>query len=124
MLHQQVEPLSAAGGWASQFIRDDKVDSEIFTSPAIFEREVAKIFHSTWTYVLHESEIPKPGDFIARRIGRQPIIAVRGDDGVPRLVMNRCRHRGTIICEIERGNQSHFRCFYHGWTYDNAGKLT
>jgi phenylpropionate dioxygenase-like ring-hydroxylating dioxygenase large terminal subunit len=123
MLYQQVNPLSDPTGWAGQFVDGDRVHSDIYTSPAVFAREMEKIFHSTWVYVAHESEIPKAGDFVTRRIGSQPIIAVRGDDGVPRLLMNRCRHRGTIICEIEHGNQSHFRCFYHGWTYENTGKL-
>ena len=74
-------------------------------------------------YIAHESEIPKPGDFVTRPIGRQPVVVVRGVDGMCRLLTNRCTHRGALICEVERGNQSHFRCFYHGWTYDNTGKL-
>jgi len=123
MLQQRGAALSHPGDWASQFIRGDSVNSDIYVDPAIFERELKKIFYSTWVYVAHESEIPNAGDFVARRIGRQPVIAVRGDDGAYRLLMNRCRHRGALICEVERGNQSHFRCFYHGWTYDNAGNL-
>jgi nitrite reductase/ring-hydroxylating ferredoxin subunit len=123
VLTQQAEPLSAPGSWANQFIRGDQVNSEIYTSPEIFEREVRKIFHATWNYVAHESEIPNHGDFVTRVIGRQPVVVVRGDDGACRVVMNRCRHRGALICEVQRGNQSHFRCFYHGWTYDNTGKL-
>ena len=123
MLYQQLEGLSSEGAWANQYFRGDRVHSEIYTSPAIFEREMQKIFHAAWLYVAHESEIPKAGDFVTRTIGRQPVVAVRGNDGTCRLVMNRCRHRGALICEVERGNQSHFRCFYHGWTYDNAGAL-
>jgi phenylpropionate dioxygenase-like ring-hydroxylating dioxygenase large terminal subunit len=123
VLTQQVEALCRPDDWAAQFIRGDRVNSEIYTSPAIFEREMQKIFYATWLYLAHESEIPKPGDFVSRTIGRQPVIIVRGDDGVCRAVMNRCRHRGALICEVDRGNQSHFRCFYHGWTYDNTGTL-
>ncbi|HEV8022893.1 MAG TPA: Rieske 2Fe-2S domain-containing protein [Candidatus Lustribacter sp.] len=123
MLDQQAEALSRAGDWAGQYFRGDKVNSEIYTSPAIFEREMQKIFNATWVYLAHESEIPKDGDFVTRVIGRQPVVVVRGNDGRYHLVMNRCRHRGALICEVERGNQSHFRCFYHGWTYDNTGKL-
>jgi phenylpropionate dioxygenase-like ring-hydroxylating dioxygenase large terminal subunit len=122
MLYQQVNPLTD-GGWASSYIRGDEVHSDIYTDPEIFEREMQKIFHTTWNYIAHESEIPNAGDFVSRRIGRQPVVVVRGDDNVCRIVMNRCRHRGTLICEVERGNQSHFRCFYHGWTYANTGKL-
>lgn len=123
MLAQHVEPLAAPGSWASRYMRDYEIHSDIFTDPQIFERELDKIFHATWVYVAHESEMPNPGDFVLRKIGNQPVVAVHGSDGVFRLVMNRCRHRGAVICEVQKGNQSHFRCFYHGWTYENTGKL-
>lgn len=123
MLYQHAAALTDSASWAARYIHGDRVNSEIYMDPAVFERELEKIFHATWTYVVHESEIPKPGDFVTRRIGRQPIVAAHGSDGVYRLLMNRCRHRGTLICEVDRGNQSHFRCFYHGWTYENTGKL-
>jgi hypothetical protein len=37
--------------------------------------------------------------------------------------MNRCMHRGSTICQDQRGNSSSFRCWYHGWTYNNKGDL-
>jgi phenylpropionate dioxygenase-like ring-hydroxylating dioxygenase large terminal subunit len=123
MLQQRGGLLAEPDDWASQYVRGDSVNSDIYVNPQIFEREMQKIFYSTWLYIGHESEIPKAGDFVTRRIGRQPVVMVRGNDGESRLLMNRCRHRGALICEVERGNQSHFRCFYHGWTYDNSGAL-
>ena len=27
------------------------------------------------------------------------------------------------MCKSEMGNTSHFRCSYHGWTYDTSGEL-
>lgn len=122
MLYQQ-EALSSAGGWASRYFRGDQVHSDVYTDPEIFKREIKKIFYGTWVYVAHESEIPSAGDFVSRTIGKQPVVAVRGSDGRCRLLLNRCRHRGALICEVPRGNQSHFRCFYHGWTYDTTGAL-
>jgi phenylpropionate dioxygenase-like ring-hydroxylating dioxygenase large terminal subunit len=123
MLQQRGGLLAEAGDWASQYIRGDSVNSDIYVNPQIFEREMQKIFYASWLYLAHESEIPKAGDFVTRHIGRQPIVVVRGNDGQSRIVMNRCRHRGALICEVDHGNQSHFRCFYHGWTYDNSGAL-
>lgn len=34
-----------------------------------------------------------------------------------------CRHRGVHLCRSDAGNSSHFRCPYHGYTYQNTGKL-
>ena len=37
------------------------------------------------------------------------------------VLVNRCLHRGTMVCPIERGHARTFACPYHGWTYDLAG---
>jgi phenylpropionate dioxygenase-like ring-hydroxylating dioxygenase large terminal subunit len=104
-------------------VEPDRVHSDIYTDPAIFEAELARIFHRTWVYVGHESEIAAPGDYKLRQVGRQPVIFVRGSDGVVRVLMNRCRHRGAVVCEVAAGNLDYFRCWYHGWTYANTGKV-
>jgi phenylpropionate dioxygenase-like ring-hydroxylating dioxygenase large terminal subunit len=107
----------------SDLVRGGKVHSDVYTSSAIFEREIEAIFHRSWLYVGHESEVPKSGDFKTRVLGRQPIIFLRGRDGAVRVLMNRCRHRGALVCETSSGNSEHFRCWYHGWTYDSTGAL-
>ena len=104
-------------------IKRDRVHSSLYTDPEIFADELEQIFHRGWVYVGHSSEIPDPGDFRLRRIGRQPIIMVRGHDGEVRLLLNRCRHRASTVCQVEQGNASTFRCAYHGWTYRNNGEL-
>jgi nitrite reductase/ring-hydroxylating ferredoxin subunit len=82
-----------------------------------------RIFHRTWLFIGHESEVSEPGSFQLRRMGRQPVIMVRSTDGKVRVFMNRCRHRGTKVCEVENGRTNYFRCWYHGWVYDTTGKL-
>ena len=103
--------------------QSDRVHGDVYTDPAIFEEEMARIFGQTWIFVGHESEIPQPGDFRTRRIGRQPVIFVRGRDGTVRVLMNRCTHRGSLICVEERGNAARFTCPYHAWTFLNTGDL-
>ncbi|MFE9322453.1 hypothetical protein ACIHDR_24660 [Nocardia sp. NPDC052278] len=51
---------------------DDLVPAEIFNNEAVFGAELDKIFSTCWVFVAHESEIPKPGDFVQRRIGLYP----------------------------------------------------
>jgi phenylpropionate dioxygenase-like ring-hydroxylating dioxygenase large terminal subunit len=104
-------------------VLSDRVHGSIYTDPAIFDDEMDRIFHRGWVYVGHESEIPKPGDFRARHIGRQPVIFVRGDDDRVRVLMNRCTHRGSVVCPHEQGNAKGFVCAYHGWTFRNTGAL-
>ena len=117
---------TAGGSSASvydELVLRDRVHSRIYTDPAIFDEELEKIFRRTWVFVGHESEIPEPGDFRARRIGRQPVLFVRGQDGVVRVLMNRCTHRGSLVCVEERGNAGRFVCPYHSWTFCNTGEL-
>jgi nitrite reductase/ring-hydroxylating ferredoxin subunit len=82
-----------------------------------------RIFKRTWVYMAHESELTSNGDYLTSRIGGEPVVVVRGEDGQVRVLVNRCRHRAAIVCEHPAGNAKSFRCQYHGWTYRNDGQL-
>ncbi len=107
----------------SALIQRDRVHGSIYTSPVVFEAEMARIFHRTWLCVGHEGEIPENGDYRVTRLGRQSVIMVRASDGKVRVVMNRCRHRGVAVTEKETGNTRVFPCPYHGWVFGNDGAL-
>jgi phenylpropionate dioxygenase-like ring-hydroxylating dioxygenase large terminal subunit len=105
-----------------ELVKEDRVHSAIYTSPEIFEEEMEKIFYRDWIYIGHSSEVPEPGDYVTRFIGRQPVIMTRDEDGQVNLLMNRCRHRGNTVCQYERGNSMFLRCSFHGWTYNIKGQ--
>ncbi len=109
----------------AEIIRPDKgeVPAFIFRSPQVYELELEQIFARCWLVVAHESEVPQPGDYVTRFMGDDPIIVCRGEDGRIRVFLNVCRHRGMMLCRADLGNTSHFRCPYHGFTYDNRGRL-
>jgi len=115
--------LSEKHGDYSELVLRDRVHGAIYSSQAVFEAEMSKIFHRAWLCVGHEAEIPNPGDYRVTYMGRQSVIMVRGHDNVVRVVMNRCRHRAVTVTETDTGNQKRFSCPYHGWTYDNTGAL-
>src|SRR5262249_19513183 len=52
------------------------------------------------------------------------VIVARDSAGSINVFVNRCRHRGAVLCREARGNARHFNCPYHGWVYTNDGKLT
>lgn len=104
-------------------IKDDQVHGRLYYDPAIFEEELEKIWYREWIFIGHESEIPQPGDYVTRRIARQPIIISRAEDGRMYVLLNRCPHRGNQVCQKERGNARAFRCTYHGWTFNIRGDL-
>ncbi len=86
--------------------------------------EMERIFTRNWLYVAHDSEIPRPGDFVTRSMGDDPVIVWRGQDGKVRVFLNVCRHRGRRVCSADLGRAASFKCPYHGWTYSNTGELS
>jgi benzoate/toluate 1,2-dioxygenase alpha subunit len=105
------------------FIQDGRVHRSIYLDPDIFNLEMERIYHHTWLYVGHESQVPEPGDFYCTIMGRQPVIMSRYTDGKVYVIHNSCGHRGTKVVNEETGNAKRFRCPYHGWTYETDGRL-
>jgi phenylpropionate dioxygenase-like ring-hydroxylating dioxygenase large terminal subunit len=101
----------------------DRVHGRLYRDPAVFEQEMARIWNRVWVYLGHDSELPRPGDYLRRAIGRQPVVLVRGGDGCVRTFFNRCRHRANLLCHLEKGNAKALTCPYHGWSYGIDGQL-
>jgi phenylpropionate dioxygenase-like ring-hydroxylating dioxygenase large terminal subunit len=104
-------------------VREDRVHRLLYTDQSIFDAEMIHIFGATWVYLTHESQIPHPNDFITTKLGPRPLIMVRDSAGKIRALFNRCTHRGTTLCRLERGNSRSFQYPYHGWNFLNTGKL-
>jgi Rieske 2Fe-2S family protein len=99
------------------------LDGAFYTSAEIFALDLEAIFAKHWIFVGVEPELPEPGDFVTREIGRDSIIIVRGDDGVARAHFNVCRHRGARLLTADRGTVGKLVCPYHQWTYELTGEL-
>jgi phenylpropionate dioxygenase-like ring-hydroxylating dioxygenase large terminal subunit len=96
----------------------------VYVDEAIFEAELTRIFERSWIYVGHASQVPKTGDYYATRIGRHPVVMVRGGDGEIRVFLNRCMHKGAQLVGEGCGTAGRaLRCGYHGWIYDLDGAL-
>lgn len=104
-------------------IEPDRFGAELYTDPAIFEIELERIFHRTWVWVAHESELAQPGDFKTTQVGRLPVIVTRDRAGKVNVLLNRCRHRAATLCEQNQGNTATFVCPYHAWRYALDGHL-
>jgi PAH dioxygenase large subunit len=94
-----------------------------FSSETVFAREIKRIFDRSWIFLAHETEIPNAGDYVARTLGKAPVLVVREKTGAVNVVLNSCRHRGAKVCRAEMGNARRFVCPYHGWTYETSGEL-
>lgn len=99
------------------------VPQGIFNDEELYRLEMQHIFSKAWQFVGFTDEIPEPGDYVVRPVGGKEYIVTRDENGDLQMFLNRCLHQGTPVCNVESGNTSHFRCRYHGWTYDNTGEL-
>lgn len=105
-------------------VRRDAVHRRVYVDPSIFELELERVFERTWLYVGHESQVRNAGDYYATRLGRYPVLMVRGDDAKIRIFLNRCMHKGaTLVAEGGGSIRGALRCAYHGWTYKLNGSL-
>ncbi len=99
------------------------VDRRIFAEQAIFDQEMYQIFARCWIFLAHETQIPKPGDFLTTYMGEDKVIVARQKDMSIKAFLNSCPHRGNRVCFADQGNTRRFVCNYHGWSFDNGGNL-
>src|SRR5687767_14225386 len=105
-------------------VQPDRVHRDLYIDPELFELEQEHFFANTWNYVGHDSQIPKPGDYLSVDIAGRPLIAVRHTDGSVKVLMNRCAHKGSkLVTEACGHTGKFFRCPYHAWTYKTDGSL-
>ena len=100
-----------------------QVSRRAFVDGGVMEREYEAVFDKCWLYLGHESELPRPGDFVTRTVARLNILFTRDAQGTLHALLNTCPHRGATVCREAKGNSKVFQCFYHGWVFGCDGKL-
>ena len=98
------------------------IDNSIYTDAEIYREEQEKIFSKVWKFCVHESEMPKIGDYRALSVAGKPVFLVRGDDKTIRGFYNVCPHRGAEIVRRPAGNEKNFTCLFHHWSFDRQGE--
>jgi len=105
-----------------QFLGDEDLSIDRYTSPEWHRREVEKVWRKTWQIACRTEEIPNPGDYLVYDIADDSIIVTRTSAGALKAYVNACLHRGNALC-LGRGNAKAFRCPFHGFTWTLEGAL-
>lgn len=103
--------------------RASTIPAQWYRDAEIADCERRSIFAKSWQWVARAEQLKEAGAFVTADIGGEPIMVVRGKDGVLRAFSNVCRHRAAKVADAESGCAQKLRCRYHGWTYDLDGKL-
>src|SRR3981189_1260452 len=107
---------------ARDIARASTLPAHLYFSPATFEDEKTRIFASTWQVVGHVHQVASPGDYFTFDLVGEPLLIVRGEDGILRCFYNVCRHRAGNPASGS-GDPNLLRCAYHGWIYRLDGAL-
>ena len=81
------EPLSEAS----------TIPAPWYVDPRIAELEAQTVFSRTWQLVGRLDQVAKPGQFVTANVAGEPIVVVRGNDGVLRGFYNVCRHHAAAV---------------------------
>ena len=120
-----VQDIEFDGGisWPTNGLSE--VPFRLYTDPEQYRLEQERIFKGPcWNYLCLAAEIPSPGDWVATTVGEVAVVVTRGADGAVNAFVNRCAHRGNLLCLTRKGHDKEITCIYHGWSYDLEGHLT
>jgi choline monooxygenase len=100
------------------------IPSSWYTDPRVLALERRTVFSRSWQVAARVDELREPGQFVTLTLpAGEPVVVVRGADGVLRAFYNVCRHHAAAVVSEARGTASVLRCPYHGWTYGLDGTL-
>jgi phenylpropionate dioxygenase-like ring-hydroxylating dioxygenase large terminal subunit len=108
--------------WPSESLT--RVPYEVYQSPDVYAAEQALIYRGpVWNFLCLAVDVPNPGDYRVTQAGATPIIVTRDSDGDLNAMVNRCSHRGALLCLDKCGNTEAITCVYHAWRYSLKGEL-
>jgi phenylpropionate dioxygenase-like ring-hydroxylating dioxygenase large terminal subunit len=94
-----------------------------YTSATQLERERALLFGRQPLLVGLSAELAVPGAYLVRDECGVPILVVRSQSRELHACLALCRHRGAPVVTGAGIGAGRFTCPYHGWTYDERGRL-
>jgi choline monooxygenase len=117
-----LDAIDAAALASRPLARAETIPSAWYTDPRFHAIDSELVFARTWQNVGHADQVATEGQHLVATVADDPVIVVRGRDGVLRAFFNVCRHRGGPLA-LEDGCTRALQCKYHGWTYLLDGTL-
>ncbi|HEX2691160.1 MAG TPA: aromatic ring-hydroxylating dioxygenase subunit alpha [Kofleriaceae bacterium] len=103
--------------------RASTIPAAWYTDVRVEALERRTVWSRSWQLVGRTTQVAEPGAFVTSEVAGEPVVVVRGNDGVLRGFFNVCRHHAAAVMTEPCGKVDRLRCPYHGWTYDLTGTL-
>ena len=120
---QSVEQILSGYDDRAPLAQASTIPAAWYVDPRIAELERLNVFSKTWQLVARTDQLKASGQFISTIVAGEPIVVVRGSDGVLRAFYNVCRHHAAAVVTQPCGVASLLHCPYHGWNYGLDGSL-
>ena len=89
------------------------LDRAAFSDPAIHALELRRVFAPSWLFVGPANLVARPGDWLAARFGREPMILWRDMAGALQAFFNLCPRCQRALGEGEHGSAARLACPSH-----------
>ena len=113
--HKSVAEILASYNHKAALPDASTIPAPWYVDARIAELEAKTVFSNTWQMVGRVEQVEKPGQFVTASVAGEPIVVVRGNDGVLRGFYNVCRHHAAAVVTEPCGQASILHCPYHGW---------
>src|SRR6202162_164257 len=118
-----VERIIASYDDAAPLTEASTIPAPWYVDTRIAELERQTVLSRTWQVMGRADLVGQPGQFVTATVAGEPIVAVRGNDGVLRAFYNVCRDHAAAVVTEPCGQASILHCPYHGWNYGLDGTL-
>ena len=88
-MHQSIEEILASYNDKAPLSEASTIPAPWYVDPRIAELEAQTVFSRTWQLVGRADQVEKPGQFVTASVAGEPIVVVRGNDGVLRGFLQR-----------------------------------
>jgi phenylpropionate dioxygenase-like ring-hydroxylating dioxygenase large terminal subunit len=89
------------------------LDRAAFSDPAVHALELRRVFPPSWLFVGPANLVARPGDWLAARLGREPVILWRDRTGALKAFLNLCPRCERALGEGEHGSAARLACPSH-----------
>ncbi len=123
MMTTSVSDILATYNASAPLAEASTIPAPWYLDSRIAKLEARAVFSKTWQMVGRVEQVKGPGQFVTANVAGEPIVVVRGNDGVLRGFYNVCRHHAAAVVTEPCGQASILHCPYHGWNYGLDGSL-